>query len=282
MELIRQAATAAAALKGANATFVATAVNAAIAAADPVQAVNAVSIKLARFNPARCEYWFATAEAEFNLRQPPITADRTKFSYVLASLEGDTIDRVIDLVRAPPANDAYTAIKNRLLEAFGRTPIERCKALLDWPGLGDGTPSSMLSKMLATLPGGDDPNTNLVKTLFLRQLPSDVQDHLGGMISLPIRELARNADRFFASSGSRLNPSSSSSFISMAEIDAVSARNQRGSIGGTTGGDLCFFHAKYGKEARKCKMAQNGPCSMTGVPLAKPLQKTGNANTGHQ
>jgi hypothetical protein len=84
-------------------------------------AVNVV--KLADINPSREEYWFVATEAEFRIKN--ITADLTKFSYVIASMKGDTIDRVIGLVRAPPAANTYKALKDKLLLAFGRTDLER-------------------------------------------------------------------------------------------------------------------------------------------------------------
>ena len=125
--------------------------------------VNAVVLKLPEFSPDRIEYWFIAIEAEFNLRIPAITQDQIKYSYVVAALKGQVMDRVIDIIRNPPADGTrYQAIKDRLLSAFGRTPLERSKSLLDWLGMGDGTPSALLSKMLASLPIGEDPRAHPV------------------------------------------------------------------------------------------------------------------------
>jgi hypothetical protein len=71
--------------------------------------------------------------------------------------------------------------------------------------MGDSKPLAMLNKMLATLPAGSDENHVLFKTLFVRQLPTDVRDHLTDKRSLPALEIATAADRFFASTRSQQN-----------------------------------------------------------------------------
>ena len=151
------------------------------AVADALMAatINTVALKLPEFSPDRIEYWFIAVEAEFNLRIPAITQNQTWYSYVVSALKGQVMDRVIDIIRNPPAAGThYQAIKDRLLSAFSRSSLERSKMLLDWPGMGDGTPSALLSKMFACLPAGEDSDHILFKALFLRQLPADVQDHL--------------------------------------------------------------------------------------------------------
>ena len=100
---------------------------------------------------------------EFNLRTPAITQDQTKYSYVVAAHKGQVIDRVIDIIRNPPEEGTrYKAIKDRLLSAFGRTPLEMGKNLLAWPGMGDGTPSALLSKV-HHYPLGKTPSTSCLK-----------------------------------------------------------------------------------------------------------------------
>ena len=103
----------------------------------------------------------------------------------------------------------YQAIKGHFLSAFGRSPFERSKMLLDWPGMGDGTPSALLGKMLACLPAGEDSEHILFKVLFLRQLPADVQDNPAHFTALTIHVMAQQADTYFALSGTRLNLPSS-------------------------------------------------------------------------
>jgi hypothetical protein len=101
---VAQAAIAAADIVGATSPDVASAVEHHLATladqgAPNINVVNAVSLKLPEFNPSRVEYWFLVAESEVRIKN--ITADLTKFSYVVSSMKGDVFDQVIDLVRAP-------------------------------------------------------------------------------------------------------------------------------------------------------------------------------------
>jgi hypothetical protein len=135
-----------------------------------------------------------------------ITADLTKFSYVVSSMKGDVFNRVINLVRAPPQAGAYQGLKDRLLQAFGRRPMERANSVMDWLGLGDLKPLALYNKMAATLPNGTDWDHILVKACFIRQLLPDVRDQLSDKMEQSTRVIAAAADRFFASYRTRQNP----------------------------------------------------------------------------
>ena len=78
---------------------------------------HAVSLKLPTFWTSQPEVWFAQAEAQFNLRG--ITADDTKYYYVLAALDQDTATRLLDLINQPPRENKYKTLKDRLVDSFG-------------------------------------------------------------------------------------------------------------------------------------------------------------------
>ena len=78
---------------------------------------HAVSLKLPTFWSSQPEVWFAQAEAQFNLRK--ITADDTKYYYVLAALDQPTATRLLDLISHPPADDKYEALKIRSASVKG-------------------------------------------------------------------------------------------------------------------------------------------------------------------
>ena len=77
--------------------------------------VEAVSLKLPTFWTLQPKVWFHQAESQFVSRQ--ITSS-TKYHYVVAALDQDTAQRILDLLDSPPAADPYTAIKERLLRAY--------------------------------------------------------------------------------------------------------------------------------------------------------------------
>ena len=80
------------------------------------------------------------SEAQFVLRN--ITADDTKYYYVVAALDQDSAQRVIDFLENPPEANKYTAFKRRLLGAYDLSESERAARLLNMPPLGDRNPLS--------------------------------------------------------------------------------------------------------------------------------------------
>ena len=89
---------------------------------------NAVAFKLPTFWAQQPEVWFLQAEAQFHIRK--ITDDTTKYYHVVAALDQETSGRVLDTLSAPPADNKYTDLKQRLLTTFGLSKRERASKLL--------------------------------------------------------------------------------------------------------------------------------------------------------
>ena len=75
-----------------------------------------MSIKLPTFWNAQPHVWFQQSEAPFIIRS--ITADTTKYAYIVAALDQDTASHLLDLLYNPPTDNKYEAIKTRLLKTF--------------------------------------------------------------------------------------------------------------------------------------------------------------------
>ena len=168
--------------------------------------VSTVSLKLPPFWPNKATLWFAHAEAQFHLRG--ITVDKTKFAHVLTMLDSTTAEYAMDIIQAPPNEDAYGALKSRLTGAYAVSDDEKAERLLTMDGLGDKTPSQCLSNMLLQVPDGQEPGF-LFRRLFLRQLPSEVRTQLAQSSKTDtkaedLRGLALEADKYFASVGARI------------------------------------------------------------------------------
>ena len=71
---------------------------------------HAVSLKLPTFWSSQPEVWFAQAEAQFNLRK--ITADDTKYYYVLAALDQPTATRLLDLISPPSSRRQIRGVED--------------------------------------------------------------------------------------------------------------------------------------------------------------------------
>lgn len=160
--------------------------------AQPAAVVSAVSIKLPPFWTTRPEVWFAQCEAQFATRN--ITAQLTKFYYVVAALDTSTAAEVEALVLNPPAENPYDRLKAALIKTFGSTQQDKDMALLSLNGLGDRKPSSLLRYMNSL---NSDPAT-LFRALFLMQLPVEVRRVLAINTTTSMEALAEEADRIMA------------------------------------------------------------------------------------
>ena len=244
----------------------------AIEAALETARTSAVSVKLPPFWPEKTGLWFAQAEAQFAIKG--ITVDKTKFSYVVSMLDDKTAAHAMDIIETPPDNDAYGALKTRLTTAYAITDSEKANRILDMNGLGDKTPSQCLN-------GGQEPGF-LFREVFLRQLPTEVRTQLAqttktGTTEVALRELATEADKYFASTGSRIasvtGPSASSP---ESDVHAVSSHGT-GQTSRPNRGDtfsFCYFHAMFGENAKKCR----APCDFK----RRSAPRSGNGQAGRK
>ena len=104
--------------------------------------VSAVSLKLPEFWLEDPEIWFLRVEAQ--LRSKSITADQTKFDYVVTALDNRAAAEVKAVLVHLPEQDKYAAIKKALLSAFGKTQAQKDQELLNITGLGDRKPTALL------------------------------------------------------------------------------------------------------------------------------------------
>lgn len=94
----------------------------------PSPAVHRVSVKLPQFWPDKPALWFAQVEAQFAVSG--ITADDTRYSYVVAQLDSRYAAEVEDIILSPPANDRYAYLKNELIRRLSISEEQRVRRLL--------------------------------------------------------------------------------------------------------------------------------------------------------
>ena len=245
---------------------IATALQALLPAAPAAPAaVSSVSVKLPPFWTARPEVWFRQVEAQFATRSPAITVDLTKFNHVVAALDNATAGEVEAIILSPPRDDKYGALKAALIDAFGKTQAAKDMELLSLSGLGDRKPSSLLRHMESL---NADPNT-LLRALFLAQLLMEVCRVLAGSPTIDLKALAKEADAIMEAGSTGCSATGISALRKPAALPTT-----------TTPRELCFYHTKFGKEARKC--TQQG-CTMghlvSSTPPAPP-SASGNGQAG--
>ena len=135
------------------------------------------------------------AEAQFALRN--VTADNTKYHYVVAALDQTTALRVIDVLEDPPQHNKYDNLKRRLTDIFGLSRRQRADQPLDvgLHSLGDRRPSQLMDEMLVLL--GSHKPCMLFDSIFLRCMPEDIRLQLATSSFDDLRALAKTAEELW-------------------------------------------------------------------------------------
>ena len=161
----------------------------------PAAAISAIALKLPPFWPKDPDTWFAQVEAQFATRG--ISAEKTKFDHLVASLSPDAATEVRDLILAPPAYGPYTQLKGALIKRFAGSNQEKLQRLLNDLELGDSKPSQLFRRMRQLWCGtGGNADNAILRELFLQRLPNKVRMILApSAASVSLDALAKMADQ---------------------------------------------------------------------------------------
>ncbi|XP_028043205.1 uncharacterized protein LOC114252776 [Bombyx mandarina] len=150
-----------------------------------------VAIKLPPFWPDRPAIWFAQVEAQFSISG--ISADLTKFNYVIAQLDTRVIGEVDDIILQPPPEDKYGRLKSELIRRLSASEEQRVRQLVSDIELGERRPSQFL-RHLRSLTGNTLTDENLLRQLWMRRLPQHFQAILAAQSELSLDKVAELAD----------------------------------------------------------------------------------------
>ncbi|GFR95416.1 transposon Ty3-G Gag-Pol polyprotein [Elysia marginata] len=208
------------------------------------------------------EVWFVRIEAQFGTRS--VTADQTKYDYLVSSLDANTAEEVQAVLLNPPTENKYEHLKAALLKTFGKSQTQKDAELLNIAGLGDRKPSALLRRINAL---NDDPRT-LKRALFLANLPSDIKTVLAGQDIEDTDKLAEAADRVWETKTavqavSTGEPRELAITTDTADVNAFFRKP--GQPKGRNPPAICFYHEKFGPEARRCQAGckSTGSCTTT-------------------
>ena len=247
--------------------------------------VGTVSIKLPPFWPADPQLWFAQVEAQFSTRN--ITAQKTKFEYVVASLSPEYATEVRDLLLQPPNENLYDVLKEQLVKRTAASEQLRLQQLLSTEELGDRKPTQFLRRMQQLLGGTAPglPDSSFIRELFLQRLPSSVRMVLASTRrDTSVEELAQIADKIMEVATPSISAVTTTPLQLDAEMEQLRSEvthlanlvksltqrrrspspNRRHRQPTTDCNDLCWYHQRFGDSAHKCIE----PCSKSGNGMA--------------
>lgn len=154
--------------------------------------IHQVQIKIPPFWKADLELWFLQIEAQF--ASANIRSDLSKYNQIVGKLDTDTLSAVSDIVKNPPENNKYQAIKIRLTNQFAETDRKKLKTLFRDLSLDDDKPSDLFRKMKDK--SCNRVSDDLLLELWTARLPQQIQ----GILSCSNEPLAQQvimADKIF-------------------------------------------------------------------------------------
>lgn len=218
------------------------------------------------FKPAHPEFWFNLVEQTFNVYG---LDDDARF-YCLVNHLHERVELIYDLVKNPPSTGKYTAAKQTILQRVSKTRRENVRQLIYEERLGDRSPSQLWRCLRLLVSEHDLPNDTLTE-IWTEKLPLPVQTAISAYEDRSVNELLRAADRVHSARlrelrASASRPSNTRPVKSVA-LPAPSSRRSDGASDAAEdhGSQLppppamtyCFFHYRFGEQARNCKP----PCS---------------------
>lgn len=162
-----------------------------------IPTLSSVDVKLPPFWTADPALWFIQVESQFAARR--ITADATKYHYVVSSLPPSIASEIRDLLLSPPADKVYEALKATLIRRVTPSKSQRLQRLLHDASLGDRTPSQLLRHMQQLLGDKvDGLDSLLLREIFLQKIPPNVRMVLTASNEDDLAKLAELADKIIA------------------------------------------------------------------------------------
>ena len=246
----------------------------------------AVNIKIPPYWASDPQVWFTQVEAQFATRG--ISAQKTKYEYVVASLAPEIAIEVRDLILTPPVDTPYDTLKAQLIGRTAASKQKRLQLLLTAEELGDRKPSQLLRRM-QQLMGDKRIDDSLVRELFLQRLPTNVRMVLASAgPTMGLNDLAQLADKIMEVAVPSVAALTTSPFA--AELDqlraevagltklvkslSLPAHRPRGSSRRSSpspsrppspAAEVCWYHRRYGEKAQKCRppctKSENGSAS---------------------
>ncbi|XP_023246394.1 uncharacterized protein LOC111643202 [Copidosoma floridanum] len=146
--------------------------------------------KLPPFWRASPEAWFFQIESAFNCNQ--VRSDTTRFNLVVAALDSEVAQELLDVLRAVPDTGKYDYLKRHVLARFADTEEKRLRTLFTQLHVDGRTPSQLLRHMRSL--AGNKVSDEVLKVKWLDLLPVPTQRIMRVLKNNTLDELAEAAD----------------------------------------------------------------------------------------
>jgi hypothetical protein len=147
--------------------------------------------RLPNFVIEKPQAWFKCVEAQ--LGDAKVVKPKDRYNKVLGKLPVHIIEKLAPGTDDPSAYaDPYTALKERLLAAYGRSNWEKLDSLLNFPKMGVNERLLVVLARLNTLKPAS--LEELFCAIFLRVLPDRYREHFSRCQFMTAEELAAVAD----------------------------------------------------------------------------------------
>ncbi|XP_018392128.1 PREDICTED: uncharacterized protein LOC108771361 [Cyphomyrmex costatus] len=143
--------------------------------------------KFCKVNPS---LWFKEVEAIF--ANFGIRNDETKFRYVVIHLDQSVLLLILDMLEKPPERNKYKSLKNRIILLFDESDESKLKRLIGVDRHDKEKPSEFLERLKSIAAGKFD--EAVLKTVFLEQMPENIQNVLEISGLTDLSELVQRAD----------------------------------------------------------------------------------------
>ena len=239
--------------------------------------VNTLTVKLPTFWADKPEAWFAQADSHFAARR--ITNQVTKFHLTVIALDAETVNGVLDLIEGPPDSRAYEQLKERLVQSFRVSTLDKIKKVLDCPPVADEIPGRLADKIMAWIRniGSED----FAKAVFMLKLPEGVRKVMWAEPVASWETTKARANALWhaerARSGAALYTTEAAEEAE-ADTNAVAAKASGSRRSGS----------RFQEFARSFEVRPNGPCvfhaffGATATKCREPCSRAGNAKAGWQ
>ncbi|GBM65258.1 hypothetical protein AVEN_46099-1 [Araneus ventricosus] len=195
-----------------------------------------VAVRVPSFWTNNAKLFFIQLEASFRLAG--VIVEQTKFDYLVAALDPETLSHATDTVCEPPLHP-YTALTSSLLTQFEVSHNKKLKTLIEDLESGDRSPSVLLRQMRDL--GESHVDEAFLRNIWMRRLPSRVQAVLA-VSSESLSNLAEMADKIIEFSPGAVNSVSDSAFASC----YVHGIHRRDRIANDVHPDLVLKNGKIG------------------------------------